>query len=277
MSNKEFRTALIQLLVSSNKNENIKRAVEFISIAAKNNAKIISLPECFNSPYGVKYFPEYSEHIPDGETTKALANAAKENKVYLIGGSIPEREDDKLYNTCIVFDPEGNLIAKHRKVHLFDIDIPGKITFKESTNLSPGNQLTIVDTCYGKIGIGICYDIRFAEMAALYQKKGCHMIFYPGAFNLTTGPAHWELLIRSRAVDNQLYVAAVSPARCMDADYKAWGHSSVSNPYGEIVCKAGSGEEVVYADIDMDKLNEIRTNMPYLNQKRADLYEIKEF
>lgn len=116
MSNKEFRAALIQLLVTNNKQENIKRAIEYISVAAKNNAKIISLPECFNSPYGVKYFPEYSEPIPDGETTRALANAAREHKVYLIGGSIPERDGEKLYNTCTVFDPEGNLIAKHRKV-----------------------------------------------------------------------------------------------------------------------------------------------------------------
>jgi predicted amidohydrolase len=94
----------------------------------------------------VKYFPEYSEPIPDGETTRALSQAAKENQVYLIGGSIPEREGAALYNTCAIFDPNGTLIAKHRKVHLFDIDIPGKITFKESTNLSPGNELTVVDT-----------------------------------------------------------------------------------------------------------------------------------
>ena len=106
----------------------------------------ICVNECFNSPYGVKYFPEYSEPIPGGETTQALAQAARDNKVYLIGGSIPEREGTKLYNTCTVFDPSGNLIAKHRKVHLFDIDIPGKITFKESTNLSPGNDFTVIDT-----------------------------------------------------------------------------------------------------------------------------------
>jgi omega-amidase len=102
--------------------------------------------ECFNSPYGVKYFPEYSESIPDGETTQALSKAAKDNKIFLVGGSIPEREGDKLYNTCCVFNTDGTIIAKHRKVHLFDIDIPGKITFKESTNLSPGNELTVFET-----------------------------------------------------------------------------------------------------------------------------------
>lgn len=276
MATTKIKTALIQLFSGANKQENIKRAVENIGIAARNDAKIISLPECFNCPYGVKYFPEYSEEIPDGETTRALAKAAKDNNVYLIGGSIPERDGGKLYNTCPVFDPQGNMIAKHRKVHLFDIDIPGKITFKESTNLSPGNDLTVVDTVYGKLGIGICYDIRFSEMATLYQKAGCFMIFYPGAFNMTTGPLHWELLTRSRAVDNQLYVASVSPARNMEADYHAWGFSSVSDPYGEIIGKAGFDEEIVYADIDLDKVNEMRTNMPYLTQKRKDLYEVRQ-
>ena len=108
---------------------------------------------------------------------------------------------------------------------------------------------------YGKIGIGICYDIRFVELAALYQKKGCHMIYYPGAFNMTTGPAHWELLARGRATDNQLYVAVVSPARNLDADYKAWGFSSVANPYGEIIAKADVGEEIIYADIGKCKID----------------------
>lgn len=272
----KIKTALIQLFVGANKQENVRRAVESIRVAANNNAKIISLPECFNSPYGVKYFPEYSEPIPDGETIKALSKAAKDNNIYLIGGSMPEKEGDRLYNTCPVFDPKGNLIAKHRKMHLFDIDIPGKITFKESTNLSPGNNLTIVDTVYGKIGIGICYDIRFPEMASLYQKHGCCMIFYPGAFNMTTGPVHWELLTRGRAVDNQIYVASVSPARNLDADYHAWGFSSMVDPYGEIIAKADSGEEIVYGDIDLDRLKEVRTNMPYLTQKRSDIYEVKE-
>lgn len=271
-----IKTALIQLLVGANKQENIRRAVEKIGEAARNNAKIISLPECFNSPYGVKYFPEYSEPIPDGPTVKALSQAAKENNVYLIGGSIPEKDGDQLYNTCPVFDPQGNMIAKHRKVHLFDIDIPGKITFKESTNLSPGNELTIVKTAYGNIGIGICYDIRFAEMANLYQKNDCFAVFYPGAFNMTTGPVHWELLTRARAVDNQMYVACVSPARDVNADYKAWGFSSMADPYGEVIAKAGADEEIVYSDIDLERLKEVRTNMPYLSQKRTDLYDVKD-
>ncbi|XP_068987925.1 katanin p60 ATPase-containing subunit A-like 2 isoform X3 [Bombus flavifrons] len=118
-----------------------------------------------------KYFPKYAESIPDGETSVALSNAAKENSIYVVGGTIPEIEGDKLYNTCTIWGPDGTLIAKHRKVHLFDIDIPNKITFRESDSLSPGNSLTMFDVKGCKIGIGICYDIRFEEMARIYRNK----------------------------------------------------------------------------------------------------------
>mmetsp|Transcript_12252 Transcript_12252/g.10555 ORF Transcript_12252/g.10555 Transcript_12252/m.10555 type:complete len:133 (+) Transcript_12252:159-557(+) len=131
-----------------------------------------------------------------------LQETAKKNNIYLVGGTIPEKEGDFIYNTSLVFDRTGQVIGKHRKVHLFDIDIPGKITFKESEYLKPGNQITIVDTEYGKIGIAICYDMRFPELALLMSKKGAKMLVYSGCFNQTTGPLHWELILRSRALDN---------------------------------------------------------------------------
>ncbi|EDO27394.1 predicted protein, partial [Nematostella vectensis] len=156
--------------------------------------------ECFNSPYGTQYFKDYAEEIP-GESSNMLAEVAKETGAYIVGGSIPERASNrKLYNTSLSYDPSGNLMGKHRKIHLFDIDVPGKIRFQESEVLSPGENLTILDTEYCKIGIGICYDMRFPELAQLYAKKGCHLLLYPGAFNMTTGPAHWELLTRARYI-----------------------------------------------------------------------------
>ncbi|XP_020924133.1 omega-amidase NIT2 isoform X2 [Sus scrofa] len=221
-----FRLALIQLHVSSVKSDNLTRACGFIQEAAKQGAKIISLPECFNSPYGTKYFPEYAEKIP-GDSTQKLSEVAKECGVYVIGGSIPEEDAGKLYNTCAVFGPDGTLLAKYRKLHLFDIDVPGKITFQESKTLSPGDSFSTFDTPYCRVGLGICYDIRFAELAQIYAQRGCQLLVYPGAFNLTTGPAHWELLQRGRAVDNQVYVATASPARDDKASYVAWGHSTI--------------------------------------------------
>nr|XP_054407594.1 omega-amidase NIT2 isoform X2 [Pongo abelii] len=244
-----FRLALIQLQISSIKSDNVTRACSFIREAATQGAKIVSLPECFNSPYGTKYFPEYAEKIP-GESTQKLSEVAKECSIYLIGGSIPEEDAGKLYNTCAVFGPDGTLLAKYRKIHLFDIDVPGKITFQESKTLSPGDSFCTFDT-------------------------RCQLLVYPGAFNLTTGPAHWELLQRGRAVDNQVYVATASPARDDKASYVAWGHSTVVNPWGEVLAKAGTEEAIVYSDIDLKKLAEIRQQIPVFRQKRSDLYAVE--
>lgn len=185
-----------------------------------------------------------------GETNVLMEVTARKKNVYIIAGSIPELgEDGKLYNTCVIYDPAGHIIGKHRKVHLFDINVPGKITFQESKVLHPGNHLTICDTKYGKIGVGICYDLRFPEIAQIYRENGCELLVYPGAFNMTTGPAHWELLQRSRALDNQLYVATCSPARDDTATYTAWGHSMVVDPWGKIVSEAQEPETVIFADI----------------------------
>ncbi|XP_048800669.1 omega-amidase NIT2 isoform X1 [Lagopus muta] len=270
----DFRLALIQLHVSAVKSDNLQRACGLIREASAKGAKVVALPECFNSPYGTQNFKEYAEKIP-GESTQKLSEVAKECSIYLVGGSIPEEDGGKLYNTCAVFGPDGAILAKHRKIHLFDINVPGKIQFKESETLSPGDSFSMFDTPYCKVGLGICYDIRFAELAQIYGQKGCQLLIYPGAFNMTTGPAHWELLQRGRAVDNQVYVATVSPARDEKASYIAWGHSTVVNPWGEVIAKAGAEETVIYSDIDLNKLAEIRQQIPILSQKRHDLYSIE--
>lgn len=233
----------------------------------------MALPECFNSPYGTSYFKDYAERIP-GQSTEVLSKAAKENNIFLIGGSIPEEDNGKLYNTCTVYNPEGNMVAKHRKVHLFDIDVPGKICFKESETLSPGKEFTTFDTPFCKIGIGICYDIRFPELAYIYSDLGCKLLVYPGAFNMTTGPAHWELLQRSRAIDNQVYVASVSPARDEKATYIAWGHTTVVSPWGEVVATTEHEETIVYYNINPDYVDEVRSQIPIRSQKRSDLYKL---
>lgn len=270
----KFKFAACQLLVSDDKNANIENAKKVIDEAASNGANVIALPECFDCPYSNSCFPTYAEEVPDGPASRMLSEAAARNKIYLIGGSIPEREGSKLYNTCQVFGPDGKLLAKHRKIHLFDIDVPGKITFKESDTLTPGDSLTTFDTEYCRIGVGICYDLRFPELAMLYAKRGCQFLVYPGAFNMTTGPAHWELLQRSRAVDNQLYVSMVSPARNPSSTYQAWGHSTVVAPWGDIIATTDHNPSVIYADIDLGKVTEMRSSIPVYKQKRKDLYEI---
>lgn len=248
--------------------------------AAKAGANMIVLPECFNSPYGCQYFPTYAEKIlpsppskEDSPSWHMLSSVAAETKTYLVGGSIPELEGKKYYNTSLVFSPTGELIATHRKTHLFDIDIPGKIKFIESDVLSPGNKVTIIDIPeYGKIGLAICYDVRFPELAMIAARKGVFMFVYPGAFNTTTGPMHWTLQARARAMDNQIYVAMCSPARDMEATYHAYGHSMVVNPNADVISEAEEKEAIVYADIDGTKIAETRKGIPITTQRRFDVY-----
>ncbi|KAJ3197235.1 Carbon-nitrogen hydrolase [Entophlyctis luteolus] len=267
------RLALVQLMVGASKETNLASARKRVLEAAKNGARIVVLPECFNSPYGTSFFPQYAEPLEGGPSSAALSSMAREAGVYLVGGSFPETgPSNKFYNTCTVWSPSGNRLAVHRKVHLFDIDIPGKQTFKESSVLSAGSEITTFETPFGKIGVGICYDIRFPELAMIAARRGCVAMIYPGAFNTTTGPLHWELLQRARAVDNQIYVAACSPARDTTASYIAWGHSTVVDPMGAVVVKLKEDEDIAYADLDLELLQKTRENIPVTRQRRFDVY-----
>ena len=206
-----------------------------------------------------------------------LVQMARSKQIWIVGGSVPERDDkNDIYNTCIVLNPAGEIVGKHRKVHLFDIDIPGKITFKESDSLSPGQTPTLVDTPWGKIGIGICYDIRFPEYAMLLRKQGARVLIYPGAFNMVTGPAHWELLQRARAVDNQVFVLTCSPARDSSegAVYVAWGHSSVITPWGDVLATTDHEPNSIYATLELEQIDSMRDNIPCWKQKRDDMYDL---
>ncbi|EDW13962.1 omega-amidase NIT2 [Drosophila mojavensis] len=269
-----LRVALLQLRASKDKTANVLNAVSKIELAVKEHKpRLITLPECFNCPYGTKYFREYAEHIPDGYTSQQLSKAALDNQIYLIGGTIPELgENDAIYNTCTVWGPNGELLAKHRKMHLFDIDVKGGIRFKESETLSAGNDFTIVNVDGHKIGIGICYDIRFEEMARLYRNNGCEMIVYPAAFNMTTGPLHWELLQRARANDNQLFVVTTSPARDTSAEYVAYGHSMIVDPWAKVQKTADENEQILVDDIDFSLVEQVRQQIPVFSQRRLDLY-----
>eukprot|EP00270_Netrium_digitus_P022165 TRINITY_DN9817_c0_g1_i5.p1 TRINITY_DN9817_c0_g1~~TRINITY_DN9817_c0_g1_i5.p1 ORF type:complete len:375 (-),score=70.96 TRINITY_DN9817_c0_g1_i5:180-1304(-) len=275
----KVRIALCQLSVVSDKEENISRARAAIRKAADDGARLILLPEMWNCPYSNPSFPVYAEVIEDivsvdSPSTAMLSEVAKEKKVTVVGGSIPERRRGKLYNTCCVYGADGQLKGKFSKVHLFDIDIPGKITFMESLTLTPGDSPLVVDTEVGRIGIGICYDLRFPELAMLYAARGVHLICYPGAFNMTTGPLHWELLQRGRAVDNLLYIATCSPARDESASYVAWGHSTLVDPFGVVVATTEEKEAIVIADMDFSEIIQRRSNLPIFSQRRGDIYSL---
>ncbi|XP_031498616.1 omega-amidase, chloroplastic isoform X2 [Nymphaea colorata] len=182
----KFKIALCQLLVTADKEKNIAHARKAIEEAADKGAKLVVLPEIWNSPYSNDSFPVYAEEIDAGgdasPSSAMLSEVARSKQITIVGGSIPERFGDRLYNTCCIFGSDGKLKAKHRKIHLFDIDIPGKITFKESKTLTAGETPTIVDTDVGRIGVGICYDIRFQELGMLYGARVQELFHYLGSF-----------------------------------------------------------------------------------------------
>ncbi|CAG8087052.1 unnamed protein product [Penicillium olsonii] len=280
MLQKTLEIACVQIASGPNKADNISRAREKVMQAAARGVSLVVLPECFNAPYSTTKFREYAEPLsssPDpaeAPTFAALSQMAQDAGVLLVGGSVPECDKlSKIYNTCAVYSPRGELLAFHRKMHLFDIDIPGGMCFRESDTLSPGNQITIVDLDgYGKIGIGICYDIRFAELSTIAARKGAFALIFPSAFNTTTGPLHWELLGRSRALDNQVYSVLCSQSRAPPPSYPAWGYSMVSDPMGRIVAAAEEGEGIIYATLDSSAIQEARQAIPISIQKRYDVY-----
>jgi len=266
-----IKCAICQLKVSDKKEENIAKAEKMLRKAAENNIDIAILPEIFNGPYDTNLFKEYAETYP-AVTTNMLSSVSKELGIYIIGGSICEKDGACYYNTSYSFDRYGNLIGKHRKIHLFDIDIKDKISFKESSILSCGNKSTVFDTEFCKIGVLICYDMRFPELSRKMVNEGAKIIVSPASFNMTTGPAHWEIVTRARAIDNQVYFLAASPARDKQSGYVSFGHSLMVNPWGEIIAEADEKECIIYGNLDFDLIEKIRHQLPLLKHARHDLY-----
>ena len=258
----KLKIALCQMQVEKEKKNNIKKAIEMLTKAKED--------KCFK-PYG-----EIINEENEGETVKAIKKAAKDLNLYIVAGSIPEIEGDKVYNTSMIVDNKGTLITKHRKIHLFDIDVKGGVTFKESDTLTAGNKITLFDTPWGKLGVMICYDIRFPELSRIMALKGAKLIFTPAAFNMTTGPAHWDTLFKSRALDNQIYMVGVAPARNENSNYISYGNSLIASPWGNIVTKLGAEENILFSEIDLHYENKIREELPLLKHIRKDIYSLTE-
>lgn len=273
-----FRLALCQILTTPDKASNLLKASQAIKEASLRQADIVVLPEMFNCPYDKTYFKEYAEDT-HGESVKVLGQAAKENQKWVVGGSIPEVDPStsQLFNTSFVFDPTGKIVAAHRKIHLFDIDIPGQ-RYMESETLSPGQDITVFDTPWCKVGLGICYDIRFPEQALIMRNRGAKLLLYPSSFNTTTGPLHFELLGKARALDTQCFVGLAAPARDLSnpKGYQTWGHSAIINPNGLTVAQAELTEKILIEDINLQDVERQRLGMQFESQRRPDVYKLHD-
>lgn len=194
---------------------------------------------------------------------------------------MPERDEQgRIYNTAFVFGPDGKQLARHRKMHLFDIDVKGGQHFQESAVLTPGDSVTTftAELSSGPVtfGLAVCYDIRFPELFRLMALKGAQVILVPAAFNMTTGPRHWELLFRSQAVNNQVFIAGTAPARNQSSSYISWGHSIITDPWGDVISQMDAVEDFRITEIDPGQISEVREQIPVLKHRRTDVYELRE-
>ena len=250
------------------------RALEApLARAAADGVDLVALPEMFCCPYETPQFPRLAE--PEGGPVwSACAALAARNGLWLSAGSVPERDGGRVYNTAYVFDRQGRQAAKHRKMHLFDIAVDGGQHFRESDTLSAGSRVTVFDTAFGRLGLAICYDIRFPELFRLMALDGALAVLVPAAFNGTTGPAHWELTFRARALDNQLFCLGTAPARDPAASYQSWGHTIACDPWGRVLAQLDEGPGLQLTDLDLTYPAQVRRQLPLLAQRRTDVYTL---
>ena len=272
----KIKIAAIQMSTVADKMENVRTVKAYLEKIKDENPDFVILPEMFCCPYQTENFPIYAEK-EGGPVWQQLSGYAKQYGIYLIGGSMPEKDaEGNVYNTSYIFDREGKQIGKHRKVHLFDIDIKGGQTFKESDTLTAGDSDTVFDTEFGKIGVMLCFDIRFPELSRMMVNDGAKVIFVPAAFNMTTGPAYWELSFRTRALDNQIYMVGCAPARDVSAGYISWGHSIVTDPWGRVIDMLDEKKGILLAELDMDYEEQVREELPLLKSRRKDMYKLEK-
>ena len=269
-----IKLALLQIRTETDQAVTMDKARRMVYEAADKGADFVVLPEMFNCPYSREYFKKYAA-LGHKEAHAAMSAWAREKRIYLVGGSVPETEDGKIYNTCFIFDRDGNEIARHRKIHLFDVDFDG-LRVKESATFAPGSDITVFNTEFGAMGCAVCFDVRFPELFRAMAQRGAKLIFLPAQFSMTTGPRHWEPLVRSRALDYQLYMVGVGAARYVGFNYEAYGHSTVIGPSGIVETMADETEQIVYVDIDLDNVDRFRAQMPTVSLMRPDVYRLAE-
>ncbi|MFC4276957.1 carbon-nitrogen hydrolase family protein [Achromobacter aloeverae] len=262
-----FKVAAIQMVSTPDVQENIQAAGALIAEAAADGAALVALPEYF-CLMGRKDTDKVAarENEGDGPIQAFLAQQARTHGIYVVGGTLPMvcPEPERVYNTTLVFGPDGAPIARYDKIHLFNFQ-RGAESFDEATSIRPGTAPRVFDTPIGKVGLSICYDLRFPELYRAFG--GVSLILVPAAFTYTTGKAHWELLLRARAVENQCYVLAPAQGGVHPTGRRTWGHSMLVDPWGEIVAQLPEGPGVVAGNIDTDRLEEIRTALPALRHR----------
>jgi deaminated glutathione amidase len=268
-SMERFVAAAVQMSSGSDRAANLRRASELIREAAERDARLVLLPEVFAWRGVDAADPTSAEPIP-GPTTEAMAALARELGMFLAMGSILERVPDepRRYNTSCLLDPDGTLVARYRKVHLFDVDIPGRVAVRESDTRIAGDGAVVVRTRLATLGCSICYDLRFPELYRELARAGAEVLLVPSAFTAPTGAAHWDVLCRARAVENQCYLLAANQSGPSPHGHDDYGNSMIVDPWGTVLARAADGDAVVTAEIDGAYLAQVRRELPALSHRR---------
>ncbi len=265
---RSYLAAAVQMTASSVKEENLAKAEAFVRLAAERGATLIVLPEVFAWRGPRVEEPVQVEAIP-GPTSARLCDLARRHQLYLLAGSFLEKgEDSRSYNTSLLLNPQGDILAQYRKIHLFDVDIPGQVRVKESDTKKPGEAVVASPTPLGVFGLSVCYDLRFPELYRQLAAKGAEVMFVPSAFTFPTGAAHWEPLLRARAIENQTYIIAPNQIGKNAHGYADYGNSMIIDPWGKVLARAPDKECFITAEIDRDYVEKVRKELPCLAHRR---------
>lgn len=267
-----MRVALVQMNSRDEKSENLERAEMLVAQAASWGSDLVVLPELWTYLGPRKRHAEAAEPIP-GETTEFLSRLAGRYRFSLVAGSFLEAVEgqERLHNTSVVVNPDGDVVARYRKLHLFDVEIDGRL-YEESATMAPGDEIVVASLAGVPVGLTICYDLRFPELYRRLAAWGARMITVPAAFTMDTGKDHWEVLLRARAIENQVYVLAAAQCGSHPPGNACYGNSMVVDPWGTVLARAGYREGVVVADIDLGQAERIRKTLPALAHRREDLF-----
>ena len=268
-----IRVACVQMTTRADKAANLERAEALVARAASTGADIVVLPEKWNAIGGVDTLRAAAEPIDGGESVAAMSDWAQRHGVTLVGGSITEVREgrDKLSNTSLVYDPDGGVVAVYRKIHLFDVAVGGHV-YRESEAEEPGDEPVVARSEGWAIGLSVCYDVRFPELYRILALEGAELVTVPANFTLHTGKDHWHVLLRARAIENQLYVAAAAQLGETMPGKPSYGRSLIADPWGIVVAEAPDEETVVSAEIDRGRLEDIRRRLPSLASRQATAY-----
>ncbi len=274
---RKYLAGVIQLDTTECYEENLKNAQELIVEGAARGAKIVALPE--NWTYQGSDYLDYVEDMPDGRLFKMLSSLARKYSIWIHSGSSSEKNpvhsDHRPFNTTMLISPEGELVCKYRKIHVFDVDVKGAGAFRESDHKKPGDRIVVYDTKeIGKLGLSICYDMRFPEQYRLMALQGAEVFFAPSSFLLMTGKDHWEVLLRARAIENSCYM--IAPGQCgVKYDGPTYGRSLIVDPWGNVIAKASDKPCVITGEIDMDYRMKVKEQILTIENRREDIYSLK--